>query len=495
MKRNPLLRLLCVVFAATLLIPQYGYAKTGAVRFPANKASNVNPDTHLVLTFTSAPTLGKSGQVRVYDAAEHRLVDTLDLSIPAGPDPNKRGAAPPDRNTPVDHTTYQLMTIGGLENFHFYPVIIHGNTATIYLHNNHLSYNHKYIVQIDPGVLTTADGSFNGIAGDKGWVFKTRKSGPAANATRIVVAADGSGDFNTVQGAIDFLPAKPPQRVTIFVKDGNYEELVYCRNKSNFTIRGEDRDKVQVGYADNSLFNPPNVPGPSRRDSFIVYQSTEVHLINLTMTDYLYGQAGGLSISGEKNILSHVNINGSGDALQTRGSLYVEDSKIAGAGDTVLSVGPAFFLRCTLQSHSAYMWPRNTEGNHGDVFVDSTFDTPERPPANAPQRPATAAGPMPVVFARSPVNHGIHYAYVEVVLINARLKGIAPIGWGEMNDDTSHFHLWEYNSTNLDDGKPVDVSQRAPYSRQLTMEKDAETVRNYSDPTYVLGGWTPVVDK
>jgi pectinesterase len=40
-------------------------------------------------------------------------------------------------------------------------------------------------------------------------------------------------------------------------------------------------------------------------------------------------------------------------------------------------------------------------------------------------------------------------------------------------------------------GKPIDVSQRRPLSRQLTREKDAEIIANYSNPTYVLGGWTP----
>ncbi len=171
----------------------------------------------------------------------------------------------------------------------------------------------------------------------------------------------------------------------------------------------------------------------------------------------------------------------------------MEDSKIVGHGDTVLSVGPAFFIRCIMRSRNAYMWPRNTEGNHGDIFVDSTFDTLDLTSPTMVQRPETV--PVPVVFARSPINHGIHYPFVEVVLINSKIKGIAPVGWGPMNDDTSHLHLWEYNSTNLDDGRPVDVSQRAPYSKQLTMENDAETIKNYSDPTYVLGGWTPVVDK
>ncbi len=44
----------------------------GAVTMsPGNHATRVNPDTHLVLTFSSAPALGKSGQIRIYDAAGH----------------------------------------------------------------------------------------------------------------------------------------------------------------------------------------------------------------------------------------------------------------------------------------------------------------------------------------------------------------------------------------------------------------------------------------
>jgi hypothetical protein len=38
-----------------------------------DKAVNVNPDTHLNLTFSSTPILGKSGQIHIYDAANNRL--------------------------------------------------------------------------------------------------------------------------------------------------------------------------------------------------------------------------------------------------------------------------------------------------------------------------------------------------------------------------------------------------------------------------------------
>lgn len=525
------IRVPCMLAALTLMFAGPGQAQSAAVTcFPASRAAGVNPDTHLVLTFASVPTIGKSGQVRVYDAADHHLVDTLDLSIPAGPDPSRRVAAAPApvrvtdpnalaspttttpavRTTPADLHSYQLTTIGGLADFHFYPVIVHGNVATIYLHNNVLQYHRKYIVQIDPGVLTPAAGSFAGFTSDAAWTFTTKAAPPAANATRLIVAADGSGDFSTVQGAVDFVADNPPQRVTIFIKNGTYEEIVFFRNKANLTFRGEDRDKVQIGYANNSGFNPP-MPGPSRRCAFSAYGSTGIEFLNFSVNNYAYGQAEGLLVSGSKNIVSHVNIKGSGDALNLRGSVYLTDSRIIGDGDTILGVGPAFFNHCELESIGPFMWIRNTDANHGNIFLNSTFTAIARPlpwaqttaagatgttapSASSAATPATPARPVSAVLARLPNNHGLNYPYAEAVLINCHLKGIPPIGWGPIDDDTAHLHLWEFNSTDLD-GHPVDVSQRHAVSKQLTMPQDAETIANYSNPSFVLGGWTPVVDQ
>jgi pectin methylesterase-like acyl-CoA thioesterase len=62
-----------------------------------------------------------------------------------------------------------------------------------------------------------------------------------------MVAAGGSGDFNTVQGAVDYGPDNPPACVTVFIRNGTYEEIVLMPRKTNLTFRGEDREKVQVG--------------------------------------------------------------------------------------------------------------------------------------------------------------------------------------------------------------------------------------------------------
>jgi pectin methylesterase-like acyl-CoA thioesterase len=453
--------------------------------------------------------LGNSGQIRIYDAANNRLVDLLDLSIAAGPtaptpspdaiytpvpyeyvsgrftNANSKPGTPSGAAIPTPDN-YQLTIIGGFTDaFHFYPVIVREKTVIIYPHNNLLGYGKTYYVQIDPGVLTLKDGSFAGIEGINGWRFTTKKSPPPANARRLIVSDDGSGDFNTVQGTIDSIPDNNPDRITVFIKNGLYEEIVYFRNKTNITILGEDRDKVVVFYANNEVFNPHpaniktnEVPGtfPSRRAAFAADHSKGIHLVNLTIKTTAYGQAEGLLLNGEEIIVSHANIIGSGDALQSNGSAYFTDSRIVGDGDTILGRGPAFFDNCELSSIGPYMWIRNTSSNHGNVFVNCKFQT---------------RGNKETVIARAPTNGGKNYPYCEAVLINCALAGIEPAGWGPVGGDTSNVHYWEYNSTNLSDGKPADVSRRHPASRQLTIEKDAETIANYKNPAYVLGGWTP----
>ena len=501
------LQLLSAVVFTLAADPAAAQSTASAVGLhPANQAVDINPDTLLSLSFAEPPLLGTSGQIRIYDAADHRLVDTLDLSVPAGPDPTHRIALPADaidpnpatpttttpavRTTPADLHRYQLNTIGGLADFHFYPVIIRGKVATIYPHNQVLQYKHSYIVQIDPGVLLPAAGSpdaaFAGFSSDKDWTFSTKAASPAADAHRLVVASDGSGDFNTVQGALDFVPDHPLERLTIFIRNGRYEEIVFFRGKSNLTLRGEDRDKVQIGYGNNSAFNPP-MPGPSRRSAFSVYDSTDITLSNFSVSNFDGGQAEGLLIYGSHNIVDRVNIKGSGDALNLRGSVYLNECRIIGDGDTILGVGPAFFNHCEIQSARAYMWMRNTGANHGNVFVNSTFITHKAAAAYASAQPDVA------VLARLPSNHGLNYPEAEVVLINCRMKGIPPEGWGPLDGDTSRVRFWEFHSTDLD-GHPVDTRQRHPASRQLAQPQDAEIIANYSRPAFVLGGWTPVVE-
>ena len=147
-------------------------AQNAAVKmFPENGATNVNIDTHLTLTMSDDVVIGKQGFVSVYDLKTGKLVDRLDMSIPAGPtksqpkNPNAQYTPVPylyrtqhitNRNTKAgtpsginawDTGHYQLDIIGGFsDGFHFYPIIPHGKQLTIYLHHNMLEYGHAYYI-------------------------------------------------------------------------------------------------------------------------------------------------------------------------------------------------------------------------------------------------------------------------------------------------------------------------------------------------------------
>jgi pectin methylesterase-like acyl-CoA thioesterase len=478
--------------------------------FPADQATRINPDAQLKITFAAVPRVGSSGSSRIYDAADGRLVDALNLSIPPGPTdpvdsavraknylafpyPYARTSRPTNANTkpgtPSAGATptadaYQLTIIGGFtDGFHFYPITINGTTATIHPHHDRLEYGRSYAVEIDPGVLTLPAGGFNGITG-KRWRFSTkpRASAPRPDAARIVVSADGTGDFNTVQGALDFIPDHGTRRVTVEVRRGLYEEIVYVRNKDNVTLLGEDQATTIVRYANNEVFNPhpANVRTnpeagtfPSRRAAVAIDNCNDIHIVNMTLHTTAPGQSEGLLIMGDRNILSHVTVIGGGDALQANGRIYMVDSTVIGTGDTILGRGTLFCERCTIKSTRVLMWPRNHQGVHGHVFKNSTF---------------IATG-EPTAIARSPKNEAFSYPFAEVVLLDSTLTNIAPEGWGDA-DGGGNVRFWEYNSRHAD-GSPVDVSKRAPWSRQLDKVSDARAIADYSRPEFVLDGWTP----
>jgi pectinesterase len=502
--------LLCVGFLVlssfTFAVTATASAENALVLNPANRSLNTNPDTRLQLTFAEAPIVGSSGKIRVFEAGTDRLVDVLDLSLPAGPTKGVTGPKAPYIQLPYSYAgprrtnadtkpgtpsggavatpdSFQLSIIGGFtDGFHFYRVIVRGKTASIQLHHNLLEYGKTYYVQIDASVFTNG---FEGISGKKSWIFSTKKAAPSLSKDLITVSADGLADFNTVQGALDFIPDNTSVAKTIYIHNGDYEEIVYFRNKQNLTLRGEDPSKVVVHYANNEVFNPhpSNLSTnellgtfPSRRAAFAVDHCSNIRLENMTIQTNVRGQAEGLLVNGERIFVKNVTIIGSGDALQTNGSAYYVDSKVIGDGDMILGRGASFFKNCFFQSYGAFMWIRNTAANHGNVCLNCTFQT---------------LGKGETEIARAPLNGGKGYPYCEAVLLNCKLAGVSPTGWGPIGGDSTNVHYWEFNSTNLSDGKPVDVSQRHPASKQLTLENDAALIEQYSKPAFVLGGWNP----
>lgn len=470
--------------------------------FPAINARNVNPDTYLSISFDQKPVLQNKGKIKVYDATRHELVDVLDMAIPPGPKntrmpegyqkmhykgfsdsiiyKNRVDVAPTDG--------YQINYIGGKtkgDAHHFYPVLIEGKTAKIFLHNNALAYGKTYYVVVENGVLEEANGASFEVKGQQ-WKFTTKNQGPRLSQGKITVSTSGEADFTTIQGAIDFLPENNKTPINIFIEDGVYDEIVNFQHRNNVSFIGESREGTIIRYYNNGVFNMRDIsPDPKLnggrhhiRSVFSVTHATNIKLANLTFRSAgdKGAQAEALLLVGDKINVQNVFVDGSGDALQATGRIYIANSTIKGIGDNVLGYGAVFFKNCELISTGGpHLWVRNTDKNHGNVFVNCIFRTD---------------GNSLAEIARAPDNHGIKYPYAEAVLIDCKLQGLKPEGWGTVAEPYTHVRYWEFNSATLE-GKPLDFSKRHMASKRLDAKRDAEIIKQYRNPSYVLAGWNP----
>ncbi|RZK12294.1 MAG: hypothetical protein EOO56_28235, partial [Hymenobacter sp.] len=74
---------------------------------------------------------------------------------------------------------------------------------------------------------------------------------PAGPIGTFTVAQDNSGDFRTVQEAINAVPDLRKKVTTIFIKKGTYKEkLVLAGSKTMVHLVGEDRDQTILTYDD-----------------------------------------------------------------------------------------------------------------------------------------------------------------------------------------------------------------------------------------------------
>lgn len=65
---------------------------------------------------------------------------------------------------------------------------------------------------------------------------------------RIIVAGDGSGDFTSIQAAVNSLPDSSAEPRVIFIRKGTYREKVFI-TKHNLVLEGQDREKTVLVFA------------------------------------------------------------------------------------------------------------------------------------------------------------------------------------------------------------------------------------------------------
>jgi pectin methylesterase-like acyl-CoA thioesterase len=504
--------------AAQTAVPMAG--GTGApVLSPPNGVADVCPDTPLRLTFPAAVSVG-TGRIEIRAADDDAVLDSFPVDAPergraAGRGSGGGGAAnvapAPVAGVSAIRVASQVlpreplgpglptrsMLIGGA-NFVTYPVMIFGREVYIFPAAP-LPYNKPVYVKIAPGAFKVGGGDDPGIS-DKTWRFTTKAAPPAAGK-RITVAADGSGDFCTVQGAVDFVPQGNTDLVTIFIRSGVYYEMVNFSGKDHLTFLGEDRKKTILAYPNNATYSASapsiaNAAGPapgtgrgmgggSRRGLFNAQRVSDLTLANLTLhniTPQGGSQAESIILNGTataRAMLTNVDLYSFQDTLQINGQAYLSHCYIEGDVDFMWGTGPCFFEDChatTVRNNAYYTQIRNTAANHGYVYKNCLFDG--------------APGIIGNVLSRI---DPVRFPASEVVLMDCTLAGaVSDVGWrfDGASSAAGDAHFWEYGS-HTPAGGPVDTSKRFAASRRLTLPDDAELIKNYADPQWVLGGWSP----
>ncbi len=313
---------------------------------PANGATSVGYDTPLYITFNAPISIINSGKIRIYNATNSTTpVDTIDMSSNSAVISSGIGIT----NNIQPHSLFA----GDSQVINYFPVIISGNTAAIYPHSGVLTSNQTYYVTLDSGVVADSTGAyFAGISNPNAWSFTTKLAGPA-NPTNLVVAADGSGDFVTVQGAVDAIAPGNTNYTLINIHDGNYVEIVNISGKNNLTLRGQSRRGTTIGYANNN-----NLTGTTAARMAFKVNSSDIKLENLTLTNGTPqggSQAETLLIynNGLRCVVNNCDIVSRQDTILINAGTsqgYFNNCRIVGNFDYVWGVGSGYFNNCVFHT-------------------------------------------------------------------------------------------------------------------------------------------------
>lgn len=289
----------------------------------------------------------------------------------------------------------------------------------------------------------------------------------------LTVAQDGSGDFQTVQEAVD---AAPSTGAAIHIRPGIYREKLVV-NKAHIQFRGPgtDASKVVLSYDDSS-----GTAGGTTRSASVTVSGDDFYAENLTVENTFSrmrvltqegSQAVALKISGDRSVLRNVRFLGYQDTLYANGKparQYFADCYIEGNVDFIFGDARAFFENCEIHSkaHAVVMITAQSK-LHAEEQSGYVFDH-----CRLTSEPGAKA-----VFLGRPWR-----AFASVVFLNTEMgPWIAAEGW----------HEWEH------DGKPslptvfyAEYKSTGPGAnparRQLS---DAEAKR--FEVTTFFDGWNP----
>jgi pectinesterase len=301
---------------------------------------------------------------------------------------------------------------------------------------------------------------------------------PALAQKRIVVAADGSGNYKTVQEAINAVGDNSKTITEVFVKKGIYKErIVVPVSKANITLIGEEAKSTVLTFDNYAarLDSAGKPLGTSRTASFYVYGSGFTAR-NITFENSAgpVGQALAIYVAGDKAAFFNCRFLGFQDTIYTNGRgtrEYYKDCYIEGTTDFIFGAATALFDECSIycKKGGSYISAASTldTTKYGYVFMHCKID------GNAPDNSFALGRPWRP-------NAKVVYMYCNLG------KVIMAAGWDNWrnaeNEKTAYYA--EYKNT----GPGYQPEQRVAWSHQLTDDEAKIYI-----PQLILNGWKPAL--
>jgi len=423
---------------------------------PAKNASDVPVDMQFKLTFSRTPYLQSSGKVSLYTSGG-QLVSTIDLAqMPYG--------VPTTGSWPWQEKLngYQINVM---------RAAVDGNTAIFTFPIGTMNYGGSYYVTVDQSVFSNASSlGFGGISAGS-WAFKVKEK-PSADLD-YTVAADGSGDFATLQGALDFIPANNTSPARIFMKNGLYYGLAFTKSKHNITIEGESASGVQIKGFNNNAMN-----SSTHWRSVVNLQGDNLKLISLTMVNTTPNggtQAEALKLKGDKCVVVNCNFYSYQDTVLIEGRVYFYECMLEGDVDFIWGRGTVYFQTCELRANDAgyNVMARNHDTAHGYCFADCKL--------------TATPGATSQYLGR---DANTDYPYAEIVYLECTLSSVYQESGWKIRDEMNGTGLFfaEYKNVN-EQGNLINTSKRHYLSKQLSSAQASL----YRDLNWFFNGWVPVV--
>ncbi len=288
------------------------------------------------------------------------------------------------------------------------------------------------------------------------------------NPDTIVVSRDGTGQFRTVDEAIEVCRAFMDYHKVIYVKNGTYKEkLVIPAWLQNIEICGESKEGTIITWDDHANIK---IPGTDRnmgtfRTYTVKVDGSMITFKNITIENNAakLGQAVALHTEGDKLVFINCRILGNQDTIYTGRAgtrLFFKDCLIEGTTDFIFGPSTAWFENCDIFSRTnSYITAASTPK---DVAVGYVFNN---------CRLTCAEGVDKVYLGRPWRDYGY------TLFMNCDMgKHIRPEGWHHWQKERmSTARYLEYNNR----GEGAATANRATWSKLLTKKEAAKiTIEN-----------------